>query len=238
MPTPPQQPKPQAQHKFELDLANQPPGYWFALFMKIGLAISIALYLGVHSLNYFANTFKGDQQIFSYLGLATTSVGFIGWLLIFKYMSFTNFEKTIAICMAGISLLGEFYVAGSDILYNTADRILNQSMTFEEIRTMSWIVAGLAFIHGLALVADFVGLEVMVLMQSRAGAKRQLVAEANQDEAKSIRIFVSANAKRVTFSGKTNAFYCPADKQQLVSEYLANPSKWASIEAFLTYANQ
>ena len=51
----PQQQK--LQHKFELDLANQPPGYWFALFMKIALAIAIAVYLGVHSLNYFSNTF-------------------------------------------------------------------------------------------------------------------------------------------------------------------------------------
>jgi len=152
-------------------------------------------------------------------------------------MSFTNFEKTIAICMAGISLLGEFYVAGSDILYNTADRILNQAMTFEEIRTMSWMVAGLAFIHGLALVADFVGLDVLLLMQSRGGSKRQLVETKNEDVATEMRIFTNPNSKRVTFSIKTRAFYCPLDKEAAVKEYLANPSKWESIEAFLAFVN-
>jgi len=218
-------------HTFTVDLANQPPGFWVALIMKLLIGIGVFLYLATHSLNYFRNTFKAEQEIFSYLGLLTTSIGFIGWLTIFKWMAFTNFEKTIALFMTFVSLIGELYVAGYDIIYNTSAT----APSVEEIRTMGWVVAGLASIHGLALLADFAGLDVMVLFSNMSRQRSRVQTET--ETAPEIRVFVNPNMKAASFSDKTNAFYCPPSLEAQAREFIANPNKWESVEAFLKHIN-
>jgi len=136
-------------------------GYWIGLILKIVLAVAMIVYLGKHSLNFFLWTFQGKDQIFAWLGLFTTSIGVIIWLLAFKYVAKNTWEKAIALAMLFVSLLGEFAVAGFDMYMNVSGQIANVVWTQEDLRSMSYVIAGLALLNGLALVADVAGMDII-----------------------------------------------------------------------------
>lgn len=135
-------------------------GSIFAGFMMIVIGIGVMLFLGKHSLNFFTWTFSGQDEIYAWLGLLLTSIGAVGWLLDFLYMADTPLRNTIALAMTGISLLGELGAAGFD-MYREAILTINQSLTQNDIKMMTIIVAGLGFVHGVALViyvaGDYIG---------------------------------------------------------------------------------
>jgi hypothetical protein len=138
-----------------------PVGYYLGLFAKGTLAIAMLLYLGMHSYNFFSFTFKGDQWIFSILGLFTTSIGFILWLVVYLYAAEDGLEKAVSIIMLFVSLLGEFAVAGFDMYMNITDTLATAAFTAADLRNMSYIIAGLALLNGLALVAGVAGQQIM-----------------------------------------------------------------------------
>ena len=135
-------------------------GYWIGLIGKIVLAVAMMVYLGKHSLNFFMWTFQGEDAIFAWLGLFTTSIGVIIWLLAFKYVANNTWEKAIALGMMTVALIGEFAVAGFDMYMNITGQISNVVWTQEDLRSMSYVVAGLALLNGLALVADIAGMDI------------------------------------------------------------------------------
>jgi hypothetical protein len=136
-------------------------GYWLGFFAKIVLAVAMLLYLGMHSYNFFTFTFKGDQWIFAILGLFTTSIGFILWLVVYLYGAEKGLEKAISIIMLFVSLLGEFAVAGFDMYMNITGTLANSTFTDADLRNMSYIIAGLALLNGLALVAGVAGQQII-----------------------------------------------------------------------------
>jgi hypothetical protein len=140
---------------------NRSPGYFLGLGAKIILAVAMLLYLGMHSYNFFSFTFKGDQWLFAILGLFTTSIGFILWLLIYLYVAEDGLEKAVSIVMMFVSLLGEFATAGFDMFMNISNAFSQQAMTAADLRNMSYIIAGLALLNGLALVAGVAGQQIM-----------------------------------------------------------------------------
>lgn len=136
-------------------------GYYLGLIAKILLAVAMLLYLGLHSFNFFMSTFQGDQWIFAILGLFTTSIGFILWLIIYLYAAEDGLEKAVSIIMLFVSLLGEFATAGFDMYMNISDSMNMAQFTPADIRNMSYIIAGLALVNGLALVAGVAGQQIM-----------------------------------------------------------------------------
>jgi hypothetical protein len=147
--------------KTEKQGSGLPVGYYLGLFAKGTLAIAMLLYLGMHSYNFFSFTFKGDQWIFSILGLFTTSIGFILWLIVYLYAAEDGLEKAVSIIMLFVSLLGEFAVAGFDMYMNITDTLATAAFTAADLRNMSYIIAGLALLNGLALVAGVAGQQIM-----------------------------------------------------------------------------
>lgn len=139
---------------------NQSMGYWLGLILKIILAGAMILYLGKHSLNFFMWTFQGEDSIYAWLGLFTTSIGVIIWLVVFKYVAQNTWEKAIALIMMLVSLAGEFAVAAFDMYMNISGQIAEATWTPADLRNMSYVVAGLALINGLALVADIAGMDI------------------------------------------------------------------------------
>lgn len=125
---------------------------------KAVLAVGMLLYLGKHSLSFFQFTFKGEDEIYAWLGLLTTSVGVLIWLSMFLWLSESTLQKTTAAVMVVVSLLGEFGVAGFD-MYMNAMGLTQGGVHFSdaEIRNMSIVVAGLALLNGLALIIDIAG---------------------------------------------------------------------------------
>jgi hypothetical protein len=136
-------------------------GYWIGLILKVVLAAGMLLYLGKHSLNFFMWTFQGQDEIYAWLGLLTTSAGVIIWLLAFKFVARNTWEKAIALIMMLVALVGEFIVAGFDMWLNIAGQMTDLSWTPEDLRAITYIVAGLALLNGLALIADVAGMDII-----------------------------------------------------------------------------
>lgn len=120
------------------------------------LTIGVLLFLGKHSLNFFTFTFAGTDQLYAWMGLLLTSVGSIIWLWIFKFTDGSRLQKTVALVMMFIALLGEFITAGFDI-YLQAMIKDGFKFTPQDIRTMSVVISGLGLLTGLALVIHFAG---------------------------------------------------------------------------------
>lgn len=135
-------------------------GRIFAGGMMITIGIGVMMLLGKHSLNFFTWTFSGQDEVYAWLGLLLTSIGAVGWLLDFLYMADTPLRNVIALTMTAISLLGELGAAGFD-MYRTAIMTIGQALTENDIKMMTIIVAGLGFIHGVAMViyiaGDYIG---------------------------------------------------------------------------------
>lgn len=136
-------------------------GYWLGFIAKIVLGIAMLLYLGLHSYNFFMFTFKGDQWIFAILGLFTTSIGFLLWLAVYLWAAEDGLEKAVSLVMLFVSLLGEFAVAGFDMYMNITGALASASFTAADLRNMSYIIAGLALLNGLALVAGVAGQQIL-----------------------------------------------------------------------------
>jgi hypothetical protein len=136
-------------------------GYFLGLIAKMVLAVAMLLYLGMHSYNFFSFTFKGDQWIFSMLGLFTTSIGF------------NPVAGDLSVCRGGGTRAGGIYYydvrvldggvcrAGFDMYMNITGRFQTATFTADDLRNMSWIIAGLALLNGLALVAGVAGQQIM-----------------------------------------------------------------------------
>ncbi len=135
-------------------------GRIFAGLMMIVIGLGVMIFLGKHSLNFFTWTFSGQDEVYAWLGLLLTSIGAVGWLLDFLYMADTPLRNTVALSMTAISLLGELGAAGFD-MYRTAIMTIGTNLTENDIKMMTIIVAGLGFIHGVALViyvaGDYIG---------------------------------------------------------------------------------
>lgn len=120
------------------------------------LTIGVLLFLGKHSLNFFTFTFGATDQLYAWMGLLLTSIGAIIWLWIFKFTDGTRLQKTVALVMMFVALLGEFVTAGLDIYMQA---MVKDGFNFAptEIRMMSIIVSALGLFTGLAIVIHFAG---------------------------------------------------------------------------------
>lgn len=145
---------------------------------KLVLAVGMFLYLGKHSLNFFSFTFRGEDVLYSYLGLLTTSGGVLVWLLIFMDAE-SAIEVTTAFVMLGVSLLGEFLVAGFDMYMNAVGGLEGKQFKPEELRSMIIVVAALALLHGLALVVHQIGEKVVRVWNE----KRSVAVDPAKDAA-------------------------------------------------------
>ena len=132
---------------------NQGIGPTIAAIGEAILTIGVLIYLGKHSLNFFQETFKGQDEIFAWLGLLTTSGGAVIWLLAFLYKSETNLKKSISLLMVVVSILGEFMTASFDMYMNTT----GATWTPEDIRTMTYVIAGLGLLSALAAIGRVAG---------------------------------------------------------------------------------
>jgi hypothetical protein len=80
---------------------------------------------------------------------------------VFKYVAKNTWERAIALIMMLVSLAGEFAVAAFDMYMNISGQIASVTWTPADLQSMSYVVAGLALINGLALVADIAGMDII-----------------------------------------------------------------------------
>lgn len=144
------------------------------------LTIGVLLFLGKHSLNFFTLTFRGGDELFAWVGLLLTSVGAISWMIVFKWLAETNIQRLTALLMTVVALLGEFVTASFDIYINGL-QVENFQFTPDEIRMMSYVVALLGLLAGIALAAYFVGDDVIKSFQDKDKNGIPDILEADED---------------------------------------------------------
>jgi hypothetical protein len=189
---------------------ERPAGYWLGFIAKIVLGIAMLLYLGMHSYNFFTFTFKGDQWIFAILGLFTTSIGFLLWLAVYLWAAEDGLEKAVSIIMLFVSLLGEFAVAGFDMYMNITGTLASSGFTDADLRNMSYIIAGLALVNGLALVAGVAGKQIMDdLSNVRFSSRKKGNDKSNVNIPYPVTAMASDTPKVTLIPDEVKAMYAP-----------------------------
>jgi len=143
---------------------NQPAnnngiGRIFAAAALAAVAITVLIFLGLHSINFFTYMFKDDQQYFAWLGFGLTGGAFIAYIADLKWYASTTLQKGIAVAMIFICLAGELATAGFGMQLE-AFKNAGLSFTEQDITGMIWMVRILGVLHGIALVLHFVGDEI------------------------------------------------------------------------------
>jgi hypothetical protein len=126
------------------------------------------IYLGFRTLHFLGFTFAEEDQIYSYLGLFSTTVGAVIFAVSFKRSKYFDnrpaskggqvwredaFKKMVSMVMMVICALGELGLAFADMSLVTAQRGGTVTMTEGELVTYMWLTAGLAAAVGAAVFA-------------------------------------------------------------------------------------
>lgn len=139
---------------------NWGAGAWLAFFMKGVVALVVIAFIGLLSLEFFQFVFPPEKSYFGYLGFGLTGGGVIAYLLILKYGSPEPLQKTIAMIMLVVSVIGELVVAGFGMQvegWKSAGMI----MLPEDIKSMILFIQLLGFAHAGALIAQVAGTDIM-----------------------------------------------------------------------------
>jgi len=140
----------------------------FGGLIKILLGLVVAVFLGMHSLNFFQFTFSQEQQLFAWLGFGLTGGAAIGYLIVFISESDTPLKRVISLGMMIISVVGEIATAFYGIQVETWKK-LGFELTETDYQNMLVVVMGLAFIHAIALMAYFAGDKVSEMFADADG---------------------------------------------------------------------
>ena len=140
-------------------------GKIFAIIAIALTAVTVLMFLGIHSLGTFEYMFV-SQPLYAWLGFGLTSGAFIAYGAKLKWWSNTLLAKGVAIIMIAICFGGELVTAGFGLKLESY-KSAGFTFTKEEVESMILAVQGLGFIHGLALIADFLGPEIIKAFQYR-----------------------------------------------------------------------
>lgn len=139
---------------------NKSGGEIFAMFLGVGIALIVAVFLAIHTLNFFEFAFPAEQSIYAYLGFGLTGGGFLAYLAILKWGSKDSLSAIVAVIMIVVCGIGELVAFGFGLeveTYIKNGRVFSES----EITAMVRFVQGLALLHTIALVAKYFGADVV-----------------------------------------------------------------------------
>lgn len=135
---------------------NWTAGQWLAVFVKTLIAIVVAAFLALHSLNFFHFVFPPEQYYYAYLGFALTGGAVVAYLIILKWGSSSPMNKTISIIMLLVSVIAELLTAGFGMQVE-AWKSLGYQMTNEDLSYMVLVIQVLGLFHALALILQVAG---------------------------------------------------------------------------------
>ena len=114
------------------------------------VAVVLAIYSAMRSLDFIQITLPPDQAAMGYLALIATEGGIFCWLLYFLYGAEGSWQRGLALVMTVVDLLGSIALFTADTLLRSGERGLVDAMTAEEIRT---IILGLSALIALNIAA-------------------------------------------------------------------------------------
>jgi hypothetical protein len=141
---------------------------YLAELLLWALGGAMFIYLGYRTLHFLGFTFAEEDQIYSYLGLFSTTIGAVIFAVSFKRSKYFDlrpasaggqvwredaFKKMVSMVMMVVCALGELGLAFADMSLVTAQRGGAVTMTEGELITYMWLTAGLAAAVGGAVFA-------------------------------------------------------------------------------------
>lgn len=134
-------------------------GRIFAIALKILIAVTVMLFLGINSINFFTFVFKAEQSLYAYLGFALTGGGVIAYLAILKWDSKTTLGQFVAISMLALCVVGELATAGFGMRIQSLEK-MGLEFTSADLDNMILVVQLLALVHALALILKVAGTDI------------------------------------------------------------------------------
>ena len=128
------------------------------------LTVTVAIFLGQHSVEFFMSTFSEENQSMGFLGYMLTGGGFFLWLIIFLWMSPKQHERVVSLSMMIICLVGELATAIFN-MYTKTMLDAGFAMTEGDIKTMYMLVGVLAVAHAISLIIKFAGQQIYQAFQ-------------------------------------------------------------------------
>ncbi len=126
---------------------------------EIMIGVSVLVFLGFHTINFFQFVFPPEKYYLSILGFALTSAAVIAYFYIFKFTAEGDTQKTIAIIMVAVSVFGEIVAAGMGMQVEAWEKV-GYVLAESDIDLMILLVQALSLVHFIALILYY-GLDDM-----------------------------------------------------------------------------
>lgn len=125
---------------------------WFALLLKVSLAVIVLIFLGSESIAFFTFIFPPEQWFMAYTGFSLTSGSLLVYLFLFLKNAKTPLQKTVSIIMMAVGIIGELATAGFGMQIEAWTK-QGWAMTQSDFAFMVLAVRGMMFAHAVALLA-------------------------------------------------------------------------------------
>lgn len=130
-----------------------------AILSFVVLSLTVAIFLGQHSIEFFTSTFSDNNSAYGVFGYMLTGGGFFLWLPIFLWYSKTQIERAVSLVMMVVCLGGELATA----IFNMYAKTMTEtgfSLTQSDIKMMYMIVGVLAVAHAVSLLIKVAGAQI------------------------------------------------------------------------------
>ncbi len=129
---------------------------YIGMALKVVLGFVVIVFLGSESLNFFEYVFPADQWYMAYTGFGLTSGAMLVYLYLFLWDAESPLQKTVALVMILVGILGELATAGFGMQVEAWAK-QGISLTESDFDFMILAVRLLMFAHAIALVVYFAG---------------------------------------------------------------------------------
>ena len=123
---------------------------------KFLMIVVVVAFAGIRSLDFFTFVTKPEQWYLAYFGFGLTSGAVIYYLLVLMWDAETQLQKTIAILMLAVSVIGELLTAGFGIQVD-AWKSGGFALTESDFSFMVLAIQVLLLFHALAMIAYYAG---------------------------------------------------------------------------------
>jgi hypothetical protein len=166
-------------------------------YLAVGiLTLTVSIFLGQHSIEFFMSTFSKENQSMGVLGYMLTGGGFFMWMIIFLWLPGKQHERATSLIMMVICLAGELGTA----IFNMYAKTRSDAgfmLTESDIKTMYMLVGVLAVAHAVSLLVKFAGSGIYQAFQDDDGDGIPNIIDRHDNRKQSV-VQYAANASNLT----------------------------------------
>ncbi len=141
---------------------------WIGLALKIVLAVMVAALLGSETMNFANFITPPDNWYLAYTIFGLTMGAFVVYLYLLLKDAETSLQKTIALIMTGVGLIGELATAGFGMQIEGWKK-LGWTLAPADYEFMILAIRIIMLIHGLALMLYWFGDRIFEIIEEASG---------------------------------------------------------------------